>query len=306
MSTRQNVATSFSILSMSTHIATFSEILKKSIDPTKKYIWTYVLGILLIGVMWLALRVISSVLFAVADIHGAPLAVSVVGLFFASVFAFLTYIVQFLPSLFSLVTILEESRDVIGSIKKSFSFILRAFLVSVWVFLRSFAWLALIGVCLIAVPSLMKSQAIEVPLVGLGSLFILAGMISALILFPRFSFAFVVLVKENMKARACVRESYKRTYGYWGKVVGNQLLFGLVLFGVFLLFGVAGALTAVTVVTLMQSGMTEVASIIGIVLGIIIGLGFIAFAFVSNLLGTVFRIKLYETIHAHPVHRKTT
>jgi hypothetical protein len=289
---------------MPTHLATFSEILKKSIDPTKKYILTYVLGILLIGAMWLALRVVSSVLFTIADMNGAPLVVSVVSAVVGIVFGLLMYIVQFLPTLFPLVTILEESRDVIGSLKKSFSFILRSFLISVWVFLRSFAWLALIGACLIAVPTLVKSQAIEVPLVGLGSLFILAGMISALILFPRFSFAFIILVKEHAKARACVRESYKRTYGYWGKIVGNTFLIGLVFLGVFVLFWLAGALTAVLVIGLSQSGMTVAAWIIGIVLGIIIGLGFIAFVFLCNLLGTVFKIKLYETIHAHPIHRK--
>lgn len=289
---------------MSTHIATFSEILKKSIDPTKKYIWTYVLGILLIGAMWLVLRVISSVLFAIAGMNGAPLAVIVVFVTLGIAFGLLMYIVQFLPTLFPLVTILEESRDVIGSLKKSFSFILRAFLISVWVVLRSFAWLAVIGVCLIGIASLMKNQAIELPLVGLGSLFILAGVIASLVFLPRFSFAFIILVKEDAKARVCVRESYKRTYGYWGKIVGNTFLLGLLFLGVFVLFGLAGGLTAVLVIGLSQSGMTVVASIIGVVLGIIIGLGFIAFAFLCNLLGTVFKIKLYETIHAHPIHPK--
>jgi hypothetical protein len=69
----------------------------------------------------------------------------------------------------------------------------------IWAFLRSFAWIPIIGI------------------------------IPAVILGPRFVLAPVILVREGKGVRACVQESSVRTRGYWGKVFGNLIAVWLVL-----------------------------------------------------------------------------
>lgn len=288
---------------MSTHVATFSEILKKCVDPTKKYFWKYVFGTLLIALMWFAIRIISSILFGIAGMHEVPLALAIVFLMLGFICSLLAYIAQYLFTLFPLVMILQESRNVATSLKKSFSFLWRSILVSAWVFIRSYAWLVLIGLCVIGLASLMKGQG-TVIVSALGALVIVAGVIISCFFFPRFSFAFILMIQENMSPRVCVRESYARTNGYWGKIVGNGILLGLIFLGLFILFAGAGFLVSLVVTMLMHSGSMIVATVVGLCFGVIIGCAFLITLAVGNLFGVVFRIKLYEAIHAHPIHRK--
>lgn len=66
--------------------------------------------------------------------------------------------------------------------------------VLIWTFLRSFLWIPILGI------------------------------IPAIIFGPRFYLAPVLLVQEKMGVLQSVRESYARTSGYWGKIVGNALV----------------------------------------------------------------------------------
>lgn len=67
----------------------------------------------------------------------------------------------------------------------------------VWSFLRSFAWIPILG------------------------------LIPAIILGPRFALAPVILVQEKKGVMASVSSSYERTVGYWGKIVGNMIVAGI-------------------------------------------------------------------------------
>lgn len=67
----------------------------------------------------------------------------------------------------------------------------------IWSFLRSFAWIPILGV------------------------------IPAAILMPRFVMAPVILVQKHAGVIASVSESYGKTRGVWGKIVGNLLVLGL-------------------------------------------------------------------------------
>lgn len=86
----------------------------------------------------------------------------------------------------------------------------------IWTFLRSFAWIPVIGI------------------------------IPAIIIGPRLMFGSVILIKEKTGVFASVRESHSRTRGYWGKIVGNMILMGVCLWicMLALLLGL-GALTMV-------------------------------------------------------------
>jgi hypothetical protein len=64
----------------------------------------------------------------------------------------------------------------------------------VWIFLRSFIWIPIIGV------------------------------IPAIILAPRFVLAGVIFIKEKKGIFESVSKSYEGTAGYWGKIVGNTLV----------------------------------------------------------------------------------
>lgn len=292
-----------SLLHMSTHLATFSEILQKSYIVTKKRIWVFVLGMLLIGVTWILPQVLSSVFFSLMNIPSAG-HLSVIFWILGFFFTVLAYAVQLLASAYPIVIILESKSGVIASFKKSITFIVRFFLASIWIGLRSFVWVAFIGGLLVGMSTLFKGQQLGLLFVALGLLLILAGVIIGLILMPRFAFSMVILVKENCSSRACVRESYKRTYGYWGKIVGNFLLYSLVcsgaVLGIALLFGILG----VTAVVLRSFGYQLLSMIIMIPAGIVFVLAFIAFVVFLTLFGAVFNVALYETIYAHPIHRK--
>ncbi len=66
--------------------------------------------------------------------------------------------------------------------------------VLMWTFLRSFLWIPILGI------------------------------IPAIIFGPRFYLAPVLLVQEKMGVLQSARESYSRTKGYWGKIVGNAIV----------------------------------------------------------------------------------
>jgi hypothetical protein len=67
----------------------------------------------------------------------------------------------------------------------------------IWIFLRSFIWIPFLGI------------------------------IPAIILGPRFIGSSLILVKEKRGIRESVSQSYARTKGYWGKIVGNMFVAGI-------------------------------------------------------------------------------
>ena len=122
----------------------------------------------------------------------------------------------------------------------------------IWSFLRSFAWIPVIGI------------------------------IPAIIIGPRLMFASVILVKEGKGVMGSVSESYSRTRGYWGKIVGNMILMIICVWicTLALLLGL-GALAMVHVL-----------------------LSSIAASLVTQFVtayGSVFTVKLADTIFAHPL-----
>jgi hypothetical protein len=78
----------------------------------------------------------------------------------------------------------------------------------IWIFLRSFAWVPLIGI------------------------------VTAIILGPRFALAPVILIQEKKTAMQSASESYARTTGYWGKIFGNAIVAALCMFLASIVIGI--------------------------------------------------------------------
>lgn len=101
---------------------------------------------------------------------------------------------------------------------------------------------------------LKKTPALFFPLLGLwiwtairSFIWIpILGLIPAIILGPRFVLGPVIMIKEKKGITQSVRESYARTSGYWGKIVGNMIVAVLciILAGIVaaMIAGIAGAM----------------------------------------------------------------
>lgn len=100
-----------------------------------------------------------------------------------------------------------EGKDLNATLARVPGVILPLAGVSVWSFLRSFAWIPLIGI------------------------------IPAIILGPRFVAAPLVYLTEGKGVMASVSSSYARTSGYWGKIIGNVIVAGLIAFVVSMVAG---------------------------------------------------------------------
>ena len=87
-----------------------------------------------------------------------------------------------------------DSGSVQDVLRRTFENLFPLLGLSVWVFLRSFIWIPLVGI------------------------------IIAIIIGPRFVLSNVILIKEKRGITESVRESYKRTEGFWGKIVGNMIV----------------------------------------------------------------------------------
>lgn len=91
---------------------------------------------------------------------------------------------------------------------------------SIWVLLRTFSWIAIIGFILLGVGNAMHNDL----LLPIGMLLSLVGIVCAIVLGPRYACAPAVWAMENKGVFASANRSMEVTRGYWGKVLGNIIL----------------------------------------------------------------------------------
>lgn len=108
-------------------------------------------------------------------------------------------VISLLATAYYLFFSLGKGKDAVEILSSSLHSVFPLLGVWIWSFLRSFAWIPIIGI------------------------------IPAIILGPRFALAPVILVTQNKGVAGSVAESYAKTRGYWGKIVGNLLVLGLIL-----------------------------------------------------------------------------
>ncbi len=114
--------------------------------------------------------------------------------------ALLMTIISIFSSAYYLKLALSPSQDAMKPVNPALSLFFPLLGVWIWAFLRSFAWIPIIG------------------------------LIPAIILGPRFILAPVILATEGKGVFESVSMSYARTRGYWGKIVGNAIVLGLCMF----------------------------------------------------------------------------
>lgn len=107
------------------------------------------------------------------------------------------------------VLVAVEGKDVNGTLSRVPGALLPLVGVSLWSFLRSFAWIPLIGI------------------------------IPAIILGPRFVAAPLIYLTEGKGVTASVSSSYARTRGYWPKIIGNVIVAALVIIVALIVVGIA-------------------------------------------------------------------
>lgn len=122
-------------------------------------------------------------------------------------------IVSVLASSFALVLALKPQPNAGAYVTATLSTALPLLGVWAWSFVRSFIWIPILG------------------------------FIPAIILGPRFAAAPVLLVRDRKGVFESVSMSYTLTRGYWGKIVGNSLVFGLILIAVTFVAGLLFSLT---------------------------------------------------------------
>ncbi|MDD5026835.1 MAG: hypothetical protein PHH13_05725 [Candidatus Peribacteraceae bacterium] len=127
----------------------------------------------------------------------------------------------------------------------------RVFLLNIWIVLRTFVWIPVIGI------------------------------ITAIILGPRFALAPVILLKENKSIFESASLSYTRSNGFWGKIFGNSLVVAL---GIGLILFIVNLIIGIPLMILGSIGSSLVLSIVWV-----FGSAFLA----------IFLTKLSETVMSH-------
>jgi hypothetical protein len=117
---------------------------------------------------------------------------------------------------------ISPTQDAMAILRKTPSLFFPLLGLWIWIFLRSFAWIPVLG------------------------------LIPAIILGPRFALSPVIMLKEKSGITESVRRSYSRTKGYWGKIFGNIFVAGvcMALAGI-----VAGIITGIIGVIIPFVGM---------------------------------------------------
>lgn len=169
------------------------------------------------------------------------------------VFFLISLIVSLLASAYYLVLAVGQASTAQSAFRSSAPLLLPLLGVWLWSFIRSFAWIPVIGI------------------------------IFAIVLGPRFVLSCVILVKEKKGVLESVSLSYARSRGYWGKIIGNCFVAALCAWLVMVVVGVVAAMLGKEA---------------GLVLTTIVGYGITAY-------GTIFVVKLSETILANPLTVKT-
>lgn len=112
------------------------------------------------------------------------------------------FVVSVLSGAYFLCFGLEKGKEPTEILNKAVYLFFPLLGVGIWSFLRSFAWIPFIGI------------------------------IPAVILGPRFALAPVILVNQKKAVLVSVSESYQKTRGYWGKIVGNGIILALICLGI--------------------------------------------------------------------------
>lgn len=277
---------------------TFSQLIDSSYKVTRSLLKTYILGALVLMLISLLLRGISAGFFAVIELPTIEnnLIVLITVFFLGIVFAIAGAIFQILQTMFALIVAIDRTKDVKAGVRKTWKSLWKLIVGGIWMMLRSFAWVAFLGLPFVAVGFDTHNQTLTM----IGWLIVISGAGCGIYFFPRLIFTNVIQIKDGTGARASANLSIQRTEGYWGKIVGNNILMAL---SMMLLTGALFAVVALIgfmMVAILRALPTIVAVIIGLPVGLVLVIAAIIYFFGVTLFGQVYMVELYATIKANP------
>jgi magnesium-transporting ATPase (P-type) len=112
----------------------------------------------------------------------------------------LMLVISLIASAYFLLIALNEKATFQEALVGASRLIIPLFLLSLWIFVRTFMWIPFIGI------------------------------ITGIILGPRFALSPVLLVRDHKGVFESATMSYEKTNGFWGKIFGNMIVAGIVVF----------------------------------------------------------------------------
>ncbi len=205
----------------------FITLLKEAIATVKKRYQPLLVGALIVAVVGIPLN-----LFSPPMQEGATANPSLEQAGFMILFGLISFVVSIAINLAYFLIAVKGEKSLKKAIKQCPYLIIPLFKVMLWKFLRTYTWLFLLLLPLLLIRVLMPSEAVVINAIlsFIGLLLIIVGIVCAILLGPRYSLATYIYLQEGMAPKKAVDTSYKRTKGYWWKIVGNGfLLSGLIL-----------------------------------------------------------------------------
>lgn len=117
------------------------------------------------------------------------------------------WIVSLIASAYFLLLALDEKLAFSVVLMRTPKLVIPLFLLSLWIFIRTFMWIPFVGI------------------------------ITGIILGPRFVLSPVLLVKEGKGVLESASASYSQTSGYWGKIFGNVIVAAICAFVALVIVG---------------------------------------------------------------------
>lgn len=282
-----------------THEAlTFSEIADRSYKATVSLLKTYMVGAIVLVGLSLVLRGIAAGLFSIADMpefHSNLVVVLMAGIIGVAC-AVASVLLQILQTMYALVVAVDRSKDVKISILKAWRYLWRLILGGIWIMLRSFAWITCLAIPFLAVGAIEKNFGVAM----IGVVLFIAGIICAIVFLPRLSFTNVIQLKDGTGIRVSANLSLQRTQGYWGKIVGNNLLVALSMGLLTVAIFMASMLIVVALAGTIRALGPFMALLVGIPLGLVAVISGIIYIAGVTLFVRMYLVELYETIKDHP------
>ncbi len=225
----------------------FGQLFGNSVDMLKNHIRT-VLVFAIIAAAFSALSQASAFLlpFAVDEVTGTVDMAQISPLFFVLFFA-LQLLAIFVMVLFqmSFWVLAVRGGGWRTALTGGLGILLPMIGLWLWILIRAYAWVALIGMLLIVI----GVAANQPMLAALGVPLYVASAVLLIIFGPRFIAAPYLYVSGKSGVLESVQLSYAGTKGFWGKIVGNMLLFMLCAAAVSFVGGMLGALFSIIALT---------------------------------------------------------
>lgn len=202
---------------------------------------------------------------------------------------------------FLVVTVKGEKNPKVA-LRRGIDLIIPLIVIGFWTTIYSYIWIALIAAVFLFAGGRNESLAI---LNIVGVLGMILAIVFAFIRLPRYYLSIYIFIKEKTTAKNAVLTSWKRTEGYWGKLVGNGLLLGLVMLPVGIGVGIlTGAVYAATgVYSQLGTAAADTVPVLppsAIIFGGLIGI----VSLLMQAFGMSFWSHMTDTITKHPRHSK--